>query len=262
MTVRIAQELGIDKIINFSKKLNIYENPDELMSVSLGSAETTLLKITSAYCSFINGGKLVNPILIDRIQDSEGKTIFNNEKRYCENCDLISHEGKNNPIIKSKYQQIFSPQTAYQITSMLRGVIERGTGKGLKNLKLELAGKTGTTNKNTDTWFIGFTSNLVVGVFIGYDNPGSLGKFETGSKTAMPVFKEFIKKTANSDNARPFKVPDSIKMMVVDAKTGKKANPKTKLAIIESFKVNDNKPNNIFNTFEGRLNTTNILKFY
>ena len=262
MTVRIAQELGIDKIINFSKKLNIYENPDELMSVSLGSAETTLLKITSAYCSFINGGKLVNPILIDRIQDSEGKTIFNNEKRYCENCDLISHEGKNNPIIKSKYQQIFSPQTAYQITSMLRGVIERGTGKGLKNLKLELAGKTGTTNKNTDTWFIGFTSNLVVGVFIGYDNPGSLGKFETGSKTAMPVFKEFIKKTANSDNARPFKVPDSIKMMVVDAKTGKKANPQTKLAIIESFKVNDNKLNNIFNTFEGRLNTTNILKFY
>ena len=262
MTVRIAQELGIDKIINFSKKLNIYENPDELMSVSLGSAETTLLKITSAYCSFINGGKLVNPILIDRIQDSEGKTIFNNEKRYCENCDLISHEGKNNPIIKSKYQQIFSPQTAYQITSMLRGVIERGTGKGLKNLKLELAGKTGTTNKNTDTWFIGFTSNLVVGVFIGYDNPGSLGKFETGSKTAMPVFKEFIKKTANSDNARPFKVPDNIKMMVVDAKTGKKANPQTKLAIIESFKVNDNKLNNIFNTFEGRLNTTNILKFY
>ena len=262
MTVRIAQELGIDKIINFSKKLNIYENPDELMSVSLGSAETTLLKITSAYCSFINGGKLVNPILIDRIQDSEGKTIFNNEKRYCENCDLISHEGKNNPIIKSKYQQIFSPQTAYQITSMLRGVVERGTGKGLKNLKLELAGKTGTTNKNTDTWFIGFTSNLVVGVFIGYDNPGSLGKFETGSKTAMPVFKEFIKKTANSDNARPFKVPDNIKMMVVDAKTGKKANPQTKLAIIESFKVNDNKLNNIFNTFEGRLNTTNILKFY
>ena len=262
MTVRIAQELGIDKIINFSKKLNIYENPDELMSVSLGSAETTLLKITSAYCSFLNGGKLVNPILIDRIQDSEGKTIFNNEKRYCENCDLISYDGKSNPIIKNKYQQIFSPQTAYQITSMLKGVIERGTGKGLKELKLELAGKTGTTNKNTDTWFIGFTSNLVVGVYIGYDNPRSLGKFETGSKTAMPVFKEFIKKTANTFNARPFKVADNINMMVIDAKTGKKANPKTKLAIIESFKKNDNKLDNISNNFDSRLNTTNILKFY
>ena len=262
MTVRIAQELGIDKIINFSKKLNIYENPDELMSVSLGSAETTLLKITSAYCSFLNGGKLVNPILIDRIQDSEGKTIFNNEKRFCENCDLISYEGTSKPIIKNKYQQIFSPQTAYQITSMLKGVIERGTGKGLKELKLELAGKTGTTNKNTDTWFIGFTSNLVVGVYIGYDNPSSLGKFETGSKTAMPVFKDFIKKTANTFNARPFKVADNINMMVIDAKTGKKANPKTKLAIIESFKKNDNKLDNISNNFDSRLNTTNILKFY
>ena len=134
MTVRIAQELGIDKIINFSKKLNIYESPDELMSISLGSAETTLLKITSAYSSFLNGGNLVIPILIVRIQDSEGTTIFNNEKRFCENCDSISHKGKNNPIIKSKYQQIFSPQTAYQMTSMLMGVIVRGTGKVLKDL--------------------------------------------------------------------------------------------------------------------------------
>ena len=262
MTVRIAQELGIDKIVNFSKKLNIYENPDELMSVSLGSAETTLLKITSAYCSFLNGGKLVNPILIDRIQDSEGKTIFNNEKRYCENCDLISYEGNSNPIIKNKYKQIFSPQTAYQITSMLKGVIERGTGKGLKNLKLELAGKTGTTNKNTDTWFIGFTSNLVIGVYIGYDNPRSLGKFETGSKTAMPVFKDFIKKTANSYNARPFKVADNIKMMVVDAKTGKKANLKSKNTIIESFKKIDNKSDILLNNIDSRFNTSNILKFY
>jgi len=262
MTVRIAQELGIDKIVNFAKKLNIYENPDELMSVSLGSAETTLLKITSAYCSFINGGKLVNPILIDRIQDSEGKTIFNNEKRYCQNCDLISYEGKSNPIIKSKYKQIFSPQTAYQITSMLKGVIERGTGKGLKNLKLELAGKTGTTNKNTDTWFIGFTSNLVVGVYIGYDNPKSLGKFETGSKTAMPVFKEFITKTSDKYNARPFKVAENIKMMVVDAKTGKKANSNTKLSIVESFKITENKNDKSSENFDTRFNVTNILKFY
>ena len=232
------------------------------MSVSLGSAETTLLKITSAYCSFINGGKLVNPILIDRIQDSEGKTIFNNEKRYCENCDLISYEGTSNPIIKSKYEQIFSPQTAYQITSMLKGVVDRGTGKGLRDLKLELAGKTGTTNKNTDTWFIGFTSNLVVGVYIGYDTPRSLGKFETGSKTAMPVFKEFIKKTANTNNARPFKVAENIKMMVVDAKTGKKASSKTKQAIFEAFKITDIKSESLSENIDSRLNLTNILKFY
>ena len=145
---------------------------------------------------------------------------------------------------------------------MLKGVIERGTGKGLKDLKVELAGKTGTTNKNTDTWFIGFTSNLVIGVYIGYDNPKSLGKFETGSKTAMPVFKEFIKKTANTDNARPFKVAENIKMMVIDAKTGKKANSKTKQAIIESFKTLDNKSDSLYEDIDSRLNSINILKFY
>ena len=145
---------------------------------------------------------------------------------------------------------------------MLKGVIERGTGKGLRELRIELAGKTGTTNKNTDTWFIGFTSNYVVGVYIGYDNPRSLGKIETGSKTAMPVFKEFIKKTANTYNARPFKVSDKIKMMVIEPKTGKKANPKTKLAIIEAFKKNDNNLDNTSNNFDSRFNTTNILKFY
>ena len=145
---------------------------------------------------------------------------------------------------------------------MLKGVIERGTGKGLKDLKLELAGKTGTTNKNTDTWFIGYTSNLVVGVYIGYDTPKSLGKFETGSKTAMPVFKEFIKKTANTYNARPFKVADSIKMMLVDAKTGKKVNSKTKQSIIEAFKIPDIKTERLSENIDSRLNSTNILKFY
>ncbi len=223
MTVRISQDLGIDKIINFSKKLNIYENPDELMSVSLGSAETTLLNITSAYCSFVNGGKLVTPIIIDRIQDSEGNTIYNNEKRFCDNCDKISYKGDNVPIIKSNFKQIFSPQTAYQMTSILEGAIQRGTGKRLKDLNLQLAGKTGTTNNNTDTWFIGFTSNLVVGVYVGYDNPKRLGKYETGSKTALPIFKDFIKNAVNNYEARPFKIAKGIKMVVIDAETGKKS---------------------------------------
>ena len=167
MTVRIAQNLGVDKLANFSKDLGIYENPDELLSISLGSAETTLLKLTSAYSAFVNGGKLVSPILIDRVQDSEGNTILNNEKRTCLNCDQISFTGKFYPEIKNNYKQIFSAQTAYQITSLLEGVVKRGTGKKLKKLNLNLAGKTGTTNKNTDAWFIGFTSNLVIGVYVG-----------------------------------------------------------------------------------------------
>ena len=125
------------------------------MSISLGSAETTLLKITTAYCSFVNGGKLVEPIIVDRIQDSEGNTIFKNEKRVCDNCDKISFNGTDIPKIKNNFDQIFSPQTAYQMTSILEGVIKRGTAKKLKNLNLQIAGKTGTTNKNTDAWFIG-----------------------------------------------------------------------------------------------------------
>ena len=264
MTVRIAMELGIDKIINFSKRLNIYENPEELMSVSLGSAETTLLKITTAYCSFVNGGKLVTPILVDRIQDSEGNTIFNNEKRYCKNCEQISFKGNNIPEIKDDFKQIFSPETAYQMTSILEGVIERGTGKGLKDLNLDIAGKTGTTNKNTDTWFIGFTSNLVIGVYVGYDNPKSLGKFETGSKTAMPIFKHFIQKTANNYEARPFKVSKNIKMMVVDVNTGKKADYKSKKTIIEAYKKEkfENRFNTGIDNLGYALPKNNILRFY
>ncbi len=264
MTVRISQALGIDKIINFSKKLNIYENPDELLSVSLGSAETTLLNITSAYCSFVNGGKLVSPIIIDRIQDSQGNTIFKNEKRYCKNCDEISFEGNNIPIIKSNFKQIFSEQTAYQMTSILEGVIQRGTGKRLKDLNLQLAGKTGTTNNNTDAWFIGFTSNLVVGVYVGYDKPKKLGKYETGSKTALPIFKEFIKKAANNYEARPFKIAKGIKMMVVDEETGEKADFGSKKTIIESFKKEkiDNFTNISNDKNYSKETKNNILKFY
>ena len=233
------------------------------MSISLGSAETTLLKITSAYSSFVNGGKLVEPILIDRIQDSEGKTIFKNKLRFCDNCDLISYTGENIPLIKNNYQQIFSPQTAYQITSILEGVVERGTGKKLRDLNLQLAGKTGTTNKNTDAWFVGFTSNLVIGVYVGYDNPRTLGKFETGSKTALPIFKEFVKKAVNKYEARPFKVAKGIKMMVVDASNGKKADSNSKDTIIEAFK--EEKIANNFklgNDNNQNISKNNILKFY
>ncbi len=264
MTVRIAQELGIKKITEFSKKLNIYDNPEELMSISLGSAETTLLKLTSAYSSFLNGGKLVEPILIDRIQDSEGNTIFNSEKRICKQCNEISYLGNNFPEISDNFTKIFSSETAYQIVSMLEGVIKRGTGKKLRKLNLDIAGKTGTTNKNTDAWFIGFTSNLVVGVYVGHDDPKSLGKFETGSKAALPIFELFIKNAINKKQARPFKVPKNIKMQVVELKTGKKVNFGSKKTIIEAFK-NDNLEKVNYNDSTNliyKMSENNILKFY
>jgi len=262
MTVRIAQDLGIEKIINFSKNLNIYDNPEELLSISLGSAETTLLKLTSAYSAFVNGGKLIDPILIDRIQDSEGKTIFNNSKRKCVNCDQISYLGKDYPVIENNYKKVFSPQTAYQMTSILEGVVQRGTAKKLRNLKLNIAGKTGTTNKNTDTWFIGFTSNLLIGVYVGSDNPIPLGRYETGSKTALPIFKEFIKKAVKKSEARPFKAAEGTVMMVVDPVTGQKAKFTSKNTIIEVYKKKNIFDGKVLYSNSDRLDTNNILKFY
>ena len=262
MTVRIAQNLGIDKIANFSEKMNIYQNPDELLSISLGSAETTLLSLTSAYCSFVNGGKLIKPVLIDRIQDGEGNTIINNENRQCIDCDKISFTSKEFPKINDNYEEVFSPQTAYQLTSILQGVVKRGTGKKLNKLGLNIAGKTGTTNDNTDAWFIGFTSNLVIGVYVGMDNPQPLGKFETGSKAALPIFEEFIKKSVKKSEARPFKVPEDITLMVVDPTNGNKAKFSTKNTIIESYKSKNIINGKILYSNNNRLDTNNILRFY
>ena len=262
MTVRIAQNLGISKITNFSKQLGIYDNPEELLSLSLGSAETTLLKLTSAYCAFVNGGKLVEPIIIDRVQDSEGNTIVNNEKRLCKNCDQISFTSKDYPIIDDQYKQVFSPQTAYQITSLLEGAVQRGTGKKLKKLKLNLAGKTGTTNDNTDTWFIGYTSNLVIGVYVGMDNPKPLGKFETGAKVALPIFEDFVKKAIKKSDARPFKVAEGITMMVVDSVSGQKAKFSSEDTIIEAYKNKNIVDGKVLYLNNNRLDSNNILKFY
>jgi len=261
MTVRIAQDLGLKKIVNFSKQLGIYDNPSELLSISLGSAETTLLKLTSAYSSFVNGGKLVKPIMIDRIQDSEGSTIFNNEKRKCTSCNQISFLSKSYPEIEDNFIQVFTPETAYQMTSILEGVVQNGTAKKLKDLNLDIAGKTGTTNGNTDTWFIGFTSKLAIGVYVGSDNPKSLGRYETGAKTALPIFKNFVKNAVKKEEARPFKVPDNILMMVIDPLTGEKADTNSTFTIIEAYK-NTKINNTLKKDINNRLKNDNILRFY
>jgi len=240
MTVRIAQKVGFDQISKITENFGIYKNVPELLSVSLGSAETTLIKLTNAYCTFVNGGKKVTPIFIDRIQDRRGKTIFNADKRKCVGCEEISYLKDDIPTIEDNSEQIISAETAYQITSMMEGAIKRGTGKRLRSLNIPLAGKTGTTNKNIDAWFLGFTSKLVVGVYVGFDDPKSLGKYETGAKAALPIFKKFIKSVVIKKDALPFKVPKNINLVQVDAETGKLPNVNTKITIYESFKENKN----------------------
>ena len=239
MTVRISKNLGLDKILKLSKDLEIYEDIPELLSVSLGSAETTLLKITSGYSTFVNGGKKITPILIDRIQDRRGKTIFNSDKRTCIGCDRYSENLLDIPQIKDNYKQVISEETAFQMTSILEGVVKRGTGKKLKELNLPLGGKTGTTNNNYDAWFIGFNSNLVIGVYIGFDNPKSLGRYETGAKAALPIFKNFIKKALYKEDFKQFPVPKGIYFAPINYETGEQEDFNNSNAIIESFKIED-----------------------
>ena len=229
----------------------------------MGSEETTLLKLTTAYCTFINGGKKIQSILIDRIQDGSGNTIYNSDKRICNKCDEISFLSDEFPNIEDNFEQIISPETSYQVVSLLEGVVQRGTGKKLKSLGLNLAGKTGTTNRNTDTWFIGFTSRLIIGVYVGHDVPSNLGRYETGAKTAMPIFKNFVTKAIVKKEARPFKVADNITMMVVDKLTGQKANFTSKETIVEVFKkdkINIDLNQNI--DINNRLKNNDILRFY
>ena len=241
MTVRIAKNLGVDKILNLSKQLEIYDEIPELLSVSLGSVETSLLNLTSAYATFVNGGKKINPVLISRIQDRRGKTIFLPNFAECKGCDRYTENKKDLgfPRISLDSKQVISEQTAYQITSILKGVITRGTGKKLKDLNVPIAGKTGTTNNNFDAWFIGYNSNLVIGVYIGFDNPKTLGKYETGSKAALPIFKNFVKGALYLDDFEEFEVPDGIYFAPINYNTGKQTDFDDKNFILEAFKEKD-----------------------
>ncbi len=265
MTVRIAKILGLDEILNLSKKLNIYNEIPELLSVSLGAAETTLLNLTTAYAPFVNGGVKVEPKLISRIQDRRGKTIFLEKSRKCIGCDkFINDEEIELPKIENKNDKVISEETAYQMTSILQGAVARGTAKKLRSMKVPLAGKTGTTNDNYDAWFIGFSSNLVIGVYVGYDNPRTLGKFETGSKVALPIFKDFIENALYQEDFREFQIPENIYLTSINYDTGIKSNANDKNIITEALKfqdINNLNNNNLISTYD-RDKTIKFRQFY
>ncbi|MEK9893948.1 MAG: PBP1A family penicillin-binding protein [Pelagibacteraceae bacterium] len=239
MTVRIANDIGLNKINNKAKQLGIYKNTANILSSSLGSGETTLLQITSAYGSFVNGGKKLEPTLIDLIQDREGKTIYKNEKLFCLGCN-DSFENEKPPSVEDRYERVFNEDVSYQMVNILKGVVERGTGKKLKKLKLELAGKTGTTNDNLDAWFIGFTPELLVGVYVGFDEPSTLGKKETGSKAALPIFYDIMKELKPNNFIPFFKPPETVKFAKISSKTGRKLSKDQRNSINESFKLDTN----------------------
>ena len=264
MTVRIAKILGLEEILNLSKKLNIYDEIPELLSVSLGAAETTLINLTSSYAPFVNGGKKINPKLISRIQDRRGETIFQQKNRKCIDCDKFVNEEIKLPKIENNSERVISEETAYQMTSILQGAVERGTAKKLRSLNVPIAGKTGTTNDNYDAWFIGFSSNLVIGVYIGYDNPKSLGKFETGSKAALPIFKDFVENALYKEDFKEFQIPENIYLTSLNYDTGLKSAAGEKNVITEALKLKDinNIDNNNLILTSGRDKTVMFRQFY
>ncbi len=236
MTVRLAHEIGMNKVSDYAKKFGITDHMKEYLSYSLGAGETTLMRLTAAYGMLVNGGKKITPTFIDRVQDRQGKTIFSFDQRPCANCgDLIRWDGQSTPTIPDTSDLIADEKTAFQIVSLLEGVVERGTARRLKELGRPLAGKTGTTNESKDAWFIGFSPDLVVGVFVGFDDPKSMGKRETGSSVAAPIWGEFMKDALKNTPPTPFRVPAGMKNVRVNAKTGRLANATDDNVIWEAF---------------------------
>ncbi|WP_206378279.1 penicillin-binding protein 1A [Sneathiella limimaris] len=241
MTVRLARSIGMDTVADYARRFGIDDNLQETLAMSLGAMETTLLKMTTAYASLVNGGKEVTPTLIDRVQNRRGSTIYQHDARECQGCKAASWRDQDAPEISDPREQIVSPATAYQVVSMLEGVVQRGTGsviyRTIKNKPL--AGKTGTTNDGKDAWFVGFSPDLAVGVYVGFDQPKSLGPREGGGGVAAPIFRDFMVEALADEPAIPFRVPEGIRLVRVKADTGLPAQPGDRGVILEAFKVTD-----------------------
>jgi penicillin-binding protein 1A len=234
-TVRVGQAIGMPKVVEYAKKFGISDNLPPFISSVIGAGETTLMRMTTAYAEIDNGGRKIIPTLIDRIQDREGKTLFRHDSRQCAGCSSVDWKGQPVPEIPDDRPQIQDPRTAYQMVEMLEGVCQRGTARALVSLGRPLAGKTGTTNDAKDLWFIGFTPDLVVGVFVGYDDPKSLGKKEQGAIVATPIFKEFMGIAMGNQPPAPFRVPPGLRLAKVGASSGQKASPGEADAIWEAY---------------------------
>lgn len=236
MTVRLANDMGMKTVAEYAERFGVYDKMGQYLPNSLGSGETTVMRMVSAYSVMANGGRQIKPSLIDRIQDRFGKTVFRHDERACEACVAEQWVDQAEPDLVDNAEQVLDPMTAYQITSMMEGVIKRGTATTLLELKRPIAGKTGTTNDEKDAWFIGYTPNLVVGLYLGYDQPQPLGKGVTGGGLAAPIFKEFMADAMQGKPAIDFKVPEGMTLISIDRKTGMKAPEGAAGTILEAFK--------------------------
>ncbi len=256
MTVRLANRIGMDKILDMANNFNLNKGLDEKLSMSLGSGVITLKELTNAYAIIANGGKKIHPKLITSIYSKNGKKIYDTRLKKCIKCVVnnISSEIEI-PSFSEDKTIIVDPRLAYQITSMMEGVIQRGTAKKLKELNVPIAGKTGTTNQNKDAWFIGYTPDLVIGVYVGYDQPKSLGYKQTGSSVAVPIFKNFAKKIRINKNKKPFRIPSGISFVRIDPNTGMVSNNQN--SISEPFILGSEPYSGNINVIDGLENFNN-----
>ncbi|MCB5175945.1 MULTISPECIES: penicillin-binding protein 1A [Microvirga] len=242
MTVRLSNEVGMPLIAEYARRFGVYDDMLPLLSMSLGAGETTVMRMTAAYSMFANGGRRIKPTLIDQIQDRSGRTIYRHDDRKCTGCDAETWDGGPPPTLTDNREQVLDPLTAYQMTSILEGVVQRGTAQSVKAVGKPLAGKTGTTNDAKDVWFVGFSPDLAVGVFLGYDQPKSLGNAATAGQYAAPVFRDFMQMALKDKPATPFRVPPGIKLIRVNASTGTRASGEGGGVILEAFKPGTTPP--------------------
>jgi penicillin-binding protein 1A len=238
MTVRLAQDVGMPLITEYAKRFGVYDTLPPYLSFALGAGETTVLRMTTAYSMFDNGGKRIIPTFIDRIQDRYGRTIYRHDQRECRGCTANKWQNQAEPSLVDRREQVIDPMTAYQITSMMEGVVQRGTATVVRQVGKPIAGKTGTTNDEKDVWFIGFSPDLAVGVYLGHDKPRQIGRGATGGGLAAPIVTEFLKAALVDKPAVPFKVPAGIKLIRIDAKSGMRvgAGGEGGRVILEAFK--------------------------
>ena len=236
MTVRLAQAVGMNEVAAVADRFGIQEEMPEVLSMSLGAGETTLSRMTAAYAMLANGGRRIAPTMIDRVQDRHGRTVFRHERRICEGCNALEELGPRVPYPPDPRERIADPQSVYQVVSMLEGVVLRGTGRRLRAVGKPLAGKTGTTSDYVDAWFVGFAPDLVVGVYVGFDRPRTLGHAETGSSVAAPVFGAFMREALDRTPAAPFRIPPGMSFLRVGRTSGRPAGPGEADIILEAFK--------------------------
>ncbi len=258
MTVRLAKDIGMPLVSEYARLFGVYDSMQPVLAMALGAGETTDMRMTAAYATIANGGRKIVPTLIDRVQDRYGVTVYKHDQRLCQGCEASAWQGQGEPNIIDNREQVLDPMTAYQITSMMEGVVQRGTGTAAKVLNRPVAGKTGTTNDYKDAWFVGFTPELAVGVYVGYDQPRSMGSAVTGGTFAVPIFTDFMQKALEGKPATPFNKPSGMTTAWINPNSGVQAFD-GESAIEEAFKPGSG-PNAMTSVIGLDTNTLNEIQ--